>query len=93
MSNPKLDDQMRRRLEGNLEPLRPATHPAAAQQRARIVDSMRHARQEIAQIFIDSEYWNTHVRQPHEPLLDPDPNGDLRLLCDFYDRALKHDTQ
>jgi hypothetical protein len=89
----KLDDEVRQRIRGSQEPLQPARHPAAAEQRAILVEKVRKARQEVAQIFLDCEHWNTHVRQPHEPPVDPDPDGDLRLLGEFYDRILKNDTQ
>jgi hypothetical protein len=89
----KLDDEVRRRIRGPQEPLRPARTPAAAHQRAMIVEKVRKARQEIAQIFLDCEHWNTQVRQPQESPIDPDPEGDLRLLAAFYDRLLKNDTQ
>jgi hypothetical protein len=89
----KLDNEVRRRINGNQEPLQPARHPAAARQRALLVEKVRKARQEIAQIFRDCEHWNAQVRQPHERPIDPDPDGDLGLLAAFYDRILKNDTQ
>lgn len=92
-TEPKLDDAVRQRILESQEPLRPAQHPGVVRQRAKLVEDMRQARQEIARIFLDCELWNTQVRQPHEAPIDPDPNGDLRVLADFYDRILKHDTQ
>lgn len=89
----KLDDEVRSLIRESQEPLQPARHPAAVQEREILVEKMRKARQEIAQIFLDCEHWNTHVRQQHEPPIDPDPDGDLRLLGAFYDRLLKNDTQ
>lgn len=89
----KLDDEVRQRIESYLEPLKPAAHPGAVAQRARLVESVRSARQDIAQIFIDCEHWNAHVRKPDERPIDPDPGGDLKTLADFYDRMLKNDVQ
>ncbi len=89
----KLDDEVRRRIGSAQEPLQPARHPAMVKRREELVENVRAARQEIAQIFIDIEHWNTSVRKPHEALVDPDPDGDLGLLAAFYDRILKHDTQ
>lgn len=93
MTTPPRHDEVRRRIRESQEPLRPARHPAEVRQREILVERFRAARQEIAQIFIDCEYWNTQVRQPHEPPIDPDPDGDLRLLAARYDRILKNDTQ
>ncbi len=88
-----LADEVRQRIEGPQEPLQPARHPAAAVQRAALVEKVRAARQEIAQIFIDIATWNRCVRKPDEALVDPDPDGDLQRLATFYDRILKNDTQ
>lgn len=89
----KLDDETRARIAAVVGPLQPARHLAAVEQRARLVEQMRTARQDIAQIFIDCEHWNKHFRKPGEMLIDPDPNGDLRQLAAYYDRMLKNDTQ
>jgi hypothetical protein len=89
----KLDADVRRRFETWRDPLPPARHPAAARHRAYLVTRLRAARQNIAQLLIDCEYWNAEVRQPHEPPFDPDPYGDLRVLAAYYDRLLIHDTQ
>lgn len=93
MKEPRLSDEFRERIDAVTEPLRPAQHPGEAARRARIVENMREARQEIAQIFIDVEHWNTHVRKPHENLIEADPHGDLKRVADFYDRILKRETQ
>lgn len=89
----QLDDEVRRRIHGAQEPLRPARNHSELARRESIVESIRAARQEIAQIFIDTEYWNAHVRREHEQPIDPDPAGDLMALAAFYDRILKNDTQ
>ncbi len=89
----ELDDEVRQRIRGAQAPLEPARHLGAVAQRARLVEKVRHARQDIAQMFLDYEHWNTQVRQPHEPPVDPDPDGDLRLLAAFYDRLLANDVQ
>ncbi len=89
----KLDEDVRRRISGEQAPLQPARRLATVEQRARLVEKIRHARQQIAQMFIDCEHWNNEVRQPHESPIDPDPDGDLRLLAGFYDRLLQNDVQ
>lgn len=93
MTRLRLDDEVRRRINSEQAPLQPARHLAAAIQRAVLVDKVREARQQIAQIFNDCEHWNTHVRKPDEQPIDPDPDGDLQCLAAFYDRILKNDTQ
>jgi hypothetical protein len=89
----KLDDEVRRRIASDQAPLQPARHPAMVERRAQLVEKVLAARQEIAQLFLDVSRWNNSVRKPGEEPIDPDPDGDLRLLLDFYDRILKNDVQ
>lgn len=89
----QLPEEVRARIRSPQAPLRPARHVGEAARRAEIVEHCRAARQQIAQIFIDMEHWNEHVRRPEDERIDPDPDGDLRAIADFYDRILKNDTQ
>ena len=88
------DDEQRAReiVERGDVYVRPAETLAEAASRRALLERTRAARQEIEQLFLDCEYWNEHVRQPHEALIDADPDGLLRKLADHYDRILKHDT-
>lgn len=89
----KLDPEVKRRINSAQEPLQPARHLGAVARRAELVEKVLSARQEIEQIFIDVAHWNDTVRKPNEAPVDPDPNGDLRDLANFYDRILKNDVQ
>lgn len=87
-----LPEEVRRRIRLEQQFLQPARSPAAAAQRARLVERISAARQEIAQIFLDHDHWNTSVRKADEAPIDPDPDGDLARLAAFYDRLLQHDV-
>jgi antitoxin component HigA of HigAB toxin-antitoxin module len=43
--------------------------------RKQIVANARRQLEEIKELLADTEHWNTHVRQPHEEPIDPDPDG------------------
>jgi hypothetical protein len=46
---------------------------------------------EIEQIFIDAEYWNTHVRKPDEAPIDPDPDGQMTAILKALKSAQEYD--
>lgn len=48
--------------------------------RESLVARAKYLKSEIEQIFLDAEHWNNAVRKPHEELIDPDPQGELKQL-------------
>ncbi len=89
----RLDPEFRREIESVSEPLELARRLETVASRARLVENMRAARQDIAQMFIDVDHWNRCVRKPGEAEIDPDPNGDLKAIAAYYDRVLKNEVQ
>ena len=55
--------------------------------REELVAEIRRQRQEIEQIFIDFEYYNSI--HPSMVPIDPDPYGELRRYADAFDRCLE----
>ncbi|MGE0450871.1 MAG: hypothetical protein AB7Q29_14960 [Vicinamibacterales bacterium] len=49
-----------------------------AKRREQIIAAGRRSLNEIAQFFIDCDYWNSQVRKPDEAPVDADPDGQLR---------------
>jgi hypothetical protein len=66
--------------------------PGTRQERARIIANARQTRQEIEEIFVDCDHWNTHVRKPNEMPIDCDPDGELRRLADGLDTFIAIET-
>lgn len=64
--------------------LRPPTDPRDAKARADLIAQASHNLAEIDQIFLDVAHWNAHVRQAHEPPIDPDPDGQLEQFRVYY---------
>jgi hypothetical protein len=60
-------------------------------QRRALLARARRIRADVQAIFDDAAYWNEHVRPPGEAPIDPDPEGDMRLILDGIDRMLTND--
>jgi hypothetical protein len=58
-----------------------------------IVSRAMKLRVEIEQIFTDCASWNANARKPDEPLIDCDPDGELRRVADQLDRLLAAEAQ
>lgn len=56
-----------------------------------LIDRAGNQLAEMDQLFLDVAYWNEHVRQPHEALLDADPDGTLgdvrTAICTWMTKA------
>lgn len=89
----EIEDTVRQIVNAKVGPVEPARHLGAVEGRKRLIEKMLAARQDIAQMFIDAEHWNTQVRKPDEEPIDPDPDGLLREIAAHYDRLLKNDVQ
>jgi hypothetical protein len=79
--------------EGRAFGLNKPLSPGAAIERQRLVERSIALRCEIQSIFDDVSHWNRHVRQPDEAEIDPDPDGELRRICDRIDAMLKSEAQ
>lgn len=53
-----------------------------------IVAKARALRDEIHQIFVDTESWNDNARQPDEDPIDPDPDGELSRILQGLNRGI-----
>jgi hypothetical protein len=59
--------------------------------RSELLAQARRIRREIKQIFSDAEYWNMNTRKPHEEVINPDPNGQLKRIANNLDAMLKNE--
>lgn len=59
--------------------------------RKQMIRDARRIRGEIAQIFADAAHWNTCMRKPDEPPLDPDRDGLLARIAKDLDAFLKRE--
>lgn len=82
-------DDAREVIERMDTKLRAARDAKDAAERASLIARVVEMRSETAQIFIDTAYWNDNVRKPDEDVIDPDPDGLLRLLLEKLDAQIK----
>jgi hypothetical protein len=61
--------------------------------RDEIIAEVRRQRAEIAQYFTDVEHWNTHCRKPHEAVIDPDPDGQMKKIAEALDKCLANEER
>lgn len=59
--------------------------------RSGILRRFRRLRDEIKQMFVDADSWNDNARKLGDPLIDPDPFGEMRRLADAIDELLAND--
>jgi hypothetical protein len=59
--------------------------------RQAIIENIRAKRDEVRQLFTDAAHWNEHVRKPHEPKIDPDPDGTMREIERAYTATLERE--
>ena len=62
-------------------------------QRSDLIQRVMTLKDEIDQIFIDTEYWNDNVRMADEESIDPDPDGILRMLREGLIKCLKNEIR
>lgn len=60
----------------------------ASAARSRLIGRAEALRDAIRDAFEEAEYWNAHVRQPHELRIDPDPDGRLFGVLDALERFI-----
>lgn len=71
--------------------LREAVTDEERHQRGMLLAMMRQLRSDIEHIFTECDRWNrTH---PHEPSIDPDPDGELRRLTQAMDAVLMREQK
>jgi hypothetical protein len=83
------EQEIREVIERMDTKLRAAQSEKDGAQRAKLIARVVELRHEVAQIFVDTAFWNDNVRKPHEALIDPDPDGLLRLLLGKLDAQIK----
>lgn len=59
--------------------------------RQTIIENIRAKRDEVRQLFTDAAHWNEHVRKPHEPEINPDPDGSMREIERAYTATLERE--
>lgn len=66
-----------------------STDDAPNPERERLIQRAEQIAEQIRETFADAEFWNTHVRQPHELRVDPDPTGELFETLDALERFIQ----
>jgi hypothetical protein len=66
--------------------LRPAVTDQDRHDRGLLLANARVMRDELEQIFVDTDHWNR--AHPDEDQIDPDPGGTMRQMIDEIDALL-----
>jgi hypothetical protein len=59
--------------------------------RKQIIAHFRRSLADIRETFAITEHWNDNVRKPGEPIVNPDPDGELERLEKAYVDLLEND--
>jgi hypothetical protein len=82
-------EHARRIIERMDTTLRQANGVADGRRRAQLIARVIKLRHELQIDFNTVEYWNDHVRKPHEQRIDFDPGGLLKGLLERLDAQIK----
>ena len=69
--------------------LRAARDAKEGERRASLIARVIELRAEVQWHFESVAHWNDHVRKPHEPAIDADPDGLMALLRDKLDAQIR----